>query len=91
MNNQIKKMIPWVKGGRKYKLRKAFALCAEKMLKEHDIKEFSGEAGDVSRALLKSKTVIAGRTPVNSVCVLEKHERYGNSKQEDRMRANERQ
>ena len=35
---------------------------------------------------MKSKTVIAG-TPVNSVCVLEKHERYGSSKPEDRMRA----
>ena len=70
-----------MKGGREeHKLIKALALCAEKMLKEHDIKEFSGEAGDVPRALLKSKTVIAGRTPVNSVCVLQKHEQYGSSK-----------
>ena len=61
------------------------------MLREHDIKEFTGEAGDVPRALLKSKTVIAGSTPVNSFCVLEMHERYGSSKPEDRMKAKEMQ
>ena len=61
-----------MKRGRKYKLRKAFALYAEKMLKEQDIKEFTGEAGDVP-SLVKAVSPIseeAGTKIFEGLCEL---------------------
>ena len=51
------------------------------------IKEFTGETVDFPRAILRTKKLISGKKPMNSVCVIEKSHRWGCALQEDRDRA----
>ena len=57
--------------------------------KEPHVKKFTGDAGDFSRALKHAKTLVVGRNPAFSVCVIEMHSKAGLATEGQRAKARE--